>query len=141
MESNFRQAESGERVTNRFQIDTRDRNTWLAICGVLLLWMIAWWLTPWQYAGWWGVAGCGSAWREKHIIPKGCDAPVAQSASIVPTPVALPNSDFDFKKKERQIDWCLGRLGVPAMTFTRDGSNVLCLKQASTITIPKDAAP
>jgi hypothetical protein len=73
---------------------------------------------------------------------------VVTPPSIAPTPpasvsarapfVLTPPPDFNFEKRDRQIDWCYAQHGVPAMTFTHDRSNVLCLKSAAVIELPKD---
>jgi hypothetical protein len=52
----------------------------------------------------------------------------------VPEPVRF--ADFDPEKKKREIWWCEGHGGVAAMTFTRDRSNVICLRREAVIELP-----
>lgn len=54
---------------------------------------------------------------------------------------APPLYDFDFAKKDREIDWCVAHHGLPAMTFTRARSNVLCLKPDAVIALPEETRP
>jgi hypothetical protein len=46
--------------------------------------------------------------------------------------------DFDVEKKNRQIDWCREHHGRPALTFTFERSNVICLKADAVIAIPRE---
>jgi hypothetical protein len=64
-------------------------------------------------------------------------APAPSASARIPF-VLTPPPDFDFEKKDRQIEWCYAHHGVPAMAFTHDRSNVLCLKPAAVIELPKD---
>jgi hypothetical protein len=71
-------------------------------------------------------------------------APAASASAVIPkSSPALPSAttllapdDFDAAKKYRQINWCERHHGVPDMTFTRDKSNVLCLRPEAIIPLP-----
>ncbi len=70
-------------------------------------------------------------------IPAPSCAPIPSASA--PAPFVLPPpSDFDFNKKDRQVDWCEAHHGVATMTFTIDRSNVICLKRAMVISLPAD---
>jgi len=69
--------------------------------------------------------------------------PIPSFPLIAPVPSASASSpfdDFDFEKKNRQIRWCEAHHGVPAMTFTRYRSNVLCLDPRAVIPLPQGDA-
>jgi len=76
-------------------------------------------------------------------------APAASASAVIPKPnPALPSAtpllapdDFDLAKRNRQIRWCEHHSGVPTMTFTRDKSNVLCLRPAAVIELPAGPVP
>ena len=57
----------------------------------------------------------------------------APPASAPPLFVFTPPPEFDMKKRDRQWDWCCAHHGVPTMTFTINGSNVICLKSEMVI--------
>jgi hypothetical protein len=62
-------------------------------------------------------------------------------SASAPTPLVLtPPPEFDMKKRDQQWDWCCAHHGVPTMTFTINGSNVLCLKPEVVIAPPLENA-
>lgn len=70
-------------------------------------------------------------------IPAPSYAPIPSTSA--PAPFVLPPpSDFDFNKKDRQVDWCEAHHGVATMSFTVDQSNVICLKPWAVIPLPAD---
>jgi len=70
--------------------------------------------------------------------PETSAAFVSPVASLVAPAPSAPSffDDFDVKKKDREIEWCLDHGGLPAMTFTREHSNVLCLRPEAVIKLP-----
>ena len=68
----------------------------------------------------------------RALVPSG---PAPVPAPSVNTLLAR-SDDFDLVKKNRQIDWCEQHHGVPTMTFTRNHSNVLCLRPEAVIELP-----
>lgn len=64
--------------------------------------------------------------------------PIASAAPSLATTGPSFHDDFDLEKRNREIRWREAHHGVPTMTFTRDRSNVLCLKPEAVIALPEE---
>jgi len=105
-----------------------------------------------RFAELWALSGCvagvsmiiaSQTGSEKPGVPS---APPASATLFIAAPPSMPftaapimySGDFDVEKKNRQIDWCREHHGRPALTFTFERSNVICLKADAVIAIPRE---